>query len=71
LVTVFKDATNHDHASNLPDTIKSIQAMVKECMNALDSQQYCHNVACNELPEKNATLCEAKAAEILEVIVPK
>jgi hypothetical protein len=53
LVTFFKDQTNHDHAANLPATIKAVQNVVGECLNALRSQQYCHNVGCNEEPERN------------------
>lgn len=68
LVEEYRDATNHDHAQRLPDTIKAIQGVVKSCVDALSSQQYCHNLGCNEEPESNFILCETKAAEILEVI---
>jgi hypothetical protein len=70
LVALLKDHTNHDHAANLPATIKAVQHVVGECLKALSSQQYCHNVGCNEEPERNFTLCETKAAEILDAINP-
>jgi hypothetical protein len=70
LVATLKDHTNHDHAANLPATIKAIQHVVAECLSAVRSQQYCHNVGCNEEPERNFILCETKAAEILDTILP-
>src|SRR5215470_8909991 len=68
LVVEYRDDTNHDHAQRLPDTIKAIQGIVKNCVDAVSSQQYCHNLGCNEEPESNFILCETKAAEILEAI---
>jgi hypothetical protein len=70
LVAFFRDQTNHDHAANLPSTIKAIQNVVRECVDAVSSQQYCHNVGCTEEPEKNFILCETKAVEILDTINP-
>ena len=70
LVAALKDATNHDHAQRLPATIKAVQSVVRSCLDALASQQYCHNIGCAEEPEKNAILCETKAAEIVDAIVP-
>ena len=69
LVATYKDATNHDHAQRLPATIKAIQGVVRGCVEALASQQYCHNMGCAEEPESNFILCETKAAEILDAIV--
>ncbi len=69
LVETFKDQTNHEHAQNLPDTIASIQHVVKECVAALESQQYCHNVGCNNLPEMNFTFCEDEASAIVDHIL--
>jgi hypothetical protein len=68
LVSEYRDDTNHEHAQRLPDTIKAIQGIVRNCVDALSSQQYCHNLGCNEEPETNFILCETKAAEILEAI---
>jgi hypothetical protein len=68
LVAEYRDDTNHEHASRLPDTIKAIQGIVKDCLDAVSSQQYCHNLGCNEEPEANFILCETKAAEVLDAI---
>jgi hypothetical protein len=70
LVATFKDVTNHDHAANLPATIKSVQTIVQQCVAALESQQYCHNIACLTLPEDNAIFCENQAAALVERIAP-
>ena len=65
LVDTFKDATNHDHAAKLPTTIGNVQAMVKQCVATLETQQYCHNVACKTEPEHNAMFCENQAADLV------
>jgi membrane-bound ClpP family serine protease len=69
LVAELKDVTNHEHAQNLPTTIGNIQAMVKQCVATLESQQYCHNIACAMEPEDNAIFCEAQAASLIDRII--
>ena len=69
LVATYKDFTNHDHAKNLPHTIEALQRMVSDCLRALGSQQWCHNIACATWPEENAILCETKAAEVADAIL--
>jgi membrane-bound ClpP family serine protease len=68
LVAELKDVTNHEHAQNLPATIGNIQAMVKQCVATLESQQYCHNIACAMEPEDNAIFCETQAASLVDRI---
>jgi hypothetical protein len=69
LVAAYKDFTNHDHAKNLPTTLEALQRMVGDCVEALDSQQYCHNIVCATWPEENLTLCENKAADVVDTIL--
>jgi membrane-bound ClpP family serine protease len=69
LVAELKDVTNHEHAQNLPTTIGNIQAMVKQCVATLESQQYCHNIACAMEPEDNAIFCETQAAGLVDRIL--
>ncbi len=69
LVDEYAEQTNHDHAQNLPTTVDALQSVVEQCIRALDSQQYCHNIACLTLPEQNAILCETKATEIADAIL--
>ena len=68
IVARYKGQTNHDHDQRLSTTIQSIDTMVKSCLAALDSQQYCHNVQCLEQPEDNAILCETQASAVAEQI---
>ena len=69
LLATYKDFTNHDHAKNLPVTIEALQKMVSDCLRALESQQWCHNLACATWPEENAILCETKAADVADAIL--
>ena len=69
LIESYKDFTNHDHAKNLPRTIEALQRMVGDCLQALESQQWCHNIVCGTWPEENAILCETKAAQVVDAIL--
>jgi hypothetical protein len=69
LVATYRDFTNHGHARNLPSTLEALQRMVGDCLKAVESQQYCHNIVCATWPEENAILCETKATEIVEAIL--
>jgi hypothetical protein len=69
IVDEYAEYTNHDHAQNLPTTVDALQSVVEQCIRALDSQQYCHNIACLTSPEQNAIFCETKATEIADAIL--
>lgn len=69
LVATYKDFTNHDHAKNLPQTLEALQRMVGDCLRAVESQEYCHNIVCATWPEENAILCEDKASEVVDAIL--
>ena len=69
IVSTFKGFYNHDHDQNLPVTIDSIQQTVANCLKALESQQYPHNIALVTTPEYNAILCENVAAQVVQAIV--
>src|SRR5262249_26247979 len=69
IIDTWSDYTNHDHAQRLPATTQALQAVVAQCLRALESQQWCHNIGCATLPEENAIFCETKAAEIAEAML--
>lgn len=69
LVSLYKDMTNHDHAGRLDQTISLIQNDVKICLDALASQEYCHNIACATEPELDAIFCEKQATALLNRIL--
>jgi hypothetical protein len=69
LVDQYKDMTNHDHAQRLAETIALIQRHVKTCLDALASQEYCHNIACATEPELDAIFCDKQAMAIINRIL--
>ncbi|WP_412754311.1 hypothetical protein [Legionella donaldsonii] len=69
LVAQYKGMTNHDHAQRLAQTISLIQNDVKTCLDALASQEYCHNIACVTLPELDAIFCDNQATAIINRIL--
>lgn len=68
LVTEFRDVTNHDHAENLPSTIRGIQQLVAGCLTTLDSQQYPHNIAIPLVAEHDAIFCDRQASAVVDQI---
>ena len=69
LVDQYKGVTNHEHDQNLTQTISLIQNGVKLCLDALDSQQVCHNIGRVIVPETNAILCDNQATAIINRIL--
>lgn len=69
LVELYKGMTNHDHSQRLAQTISLIQTGVKTCMDALASQEYCHNIACVTEPELDAIFCDKQAMTIINRIL--
>lgn len=65
LVTLYKGMTNHQHDQRLAQTISFIQEGVNNCINALASQEYCHNIACATEPELDAIFCDQQATGII------
>ena len=69
LVAQYKGMTNHQHDQRLAQTISLIQQNVNTCLEALDSQEYCHNIGCAIEPESDAILCETEASKIINRIL--
>lgn len=69
LVDQYKGMTNHDHDQNLAQTISLIQTSVKTCLDALASQEYCHNIGCVTEPELDAIFCDNQATAIINRIL--
>ncbi|WP_019215479.1 hypothetical protein [Legionella tunisiensis] len=68
LVNLYKGMMNHDHDQRLAQTISLIQSGVKTCLDALASQEYCHNIACVTEPELDAIFCDNQATAIINRI---
>ena len=64
-------ATNHDHDQRLSQTIALVQHNLKSCLDALASQEYCHNYACAADPDSDAIFCDNQATNILNRILGK
>ncbi|CDZ77793.1 hypothetical protein BN59_02083 [Legionella massiliensis] len=69
LVAQYKGVTNHQHDQNLAQTISLIQGGVKSCLDAIGSQEVCHNIGCAIVPETDATLCDNQAMIIINRIL--
>lgn len=69
LVGQYKGVTNHGRDQNLAQTISLIQEGVKLCLNALASQEVCHNIGCVTVPESDAILCDNQATAIINRIL--
>ncbi|WP_454782997.1 hypothetical protein [Legionella sp. WA2022007384] len=69
LVDQYKGITNHDHDQRLAQTISLIQNGVKTCIDALASQEYCHNIGCVTEPELDAIFCDKQATAIINRIL--
>ena len=69
LVTLYKGMMNHDHDQRLAQTISLIQSGVKTCIDALASQEYCHNIACATEPELDAIFCDKQATTLINRIL--
>ncbi|KTD78805.1 hypothetical protein [Legionella waltersii] len=69
LVVQYKGVTNHDHDQQLGETISLIQTNISSCINALASQEYCHNINCETTPELDATFCEKQALTLINRIL--
>lgn len=65
LVAQCKGVVNHDHDQRLAETISLIQTDVKICLDALASQEYCHNIGCATEPEMDAIFCNNQALAII------
>lgn len=63
IIETLGGATNNDRDRNLPLTVGSIQVVVKNCLERLESQQNPHNFVMRMLPESNATFCRVLGSE--------
>ncbi|WP_392536888.1 hypothetical protein [Legionella sp. 227] len=69
LVDQYQGVTNHDHDQRLAKTISLIQNGIKICIDALASQEYCHNIGCATEPEIDAIFCDKQAIAIINRIL--